>query len=139
MTLSFVLRLIAPAFVLVGCLHLILGPDAEVMLGAQVSEQFLRDPVIDSQNRFYGVSFALYGILLFVCAMDLERYRLILQLVLWVFFAAGLARLVSLSVVGIPPGMILLLLASELLLPPALLLWLRCDLKKSRVPQAPEN
>lgn len=135
MILPTFLRIIAPVFVLVGLMHLVLGPGAEVLLGAEVGEQLLGDPVIDSQNRFYGVIFTLYGFLMYVCASDLKKYRTILLLVVWVFFAAGLARLVSIAVVGIPSTLVLLLLLTELLLPPLLHLWLHVYLT-ARDPQS---
>ncbi len=122
--LSVTLKLIAPIFIIVGILHLVLGPGAEVLLGARIPAESLADPVLDSQNRFYGVSFTLYGVLLFLCATDIRRYSTVLKCILWVFFAAGLARLVSIAVAGIPTVPVLLLLATELLLPPVLAVWL---------------
>ncbi len=54
----------------------------------------------------------------------MQALATVLRCVLWVFFAAGLARLVSIAIHGIPPPLILYLLASELLLPPVLVWWL---------------
>ena len=119
-----ILRLTAPVFVLIGALHLVLGPGAEVLLGAQLPAEALADPVLDSQNRFYGVAFSVYGVLLFLAASDLERYGPVLKVLLWVFFAGGLARLVSIALVGWPPPLVLALTVLELLPPPLLLLWL---------------
>lgn len=118
------LKIFAPVFLLVGLLHLALGAGADVLLGAALSEQTLRDPVLDSQNRFYGISFTLYGVLFFLCATDLEKYQTVLRCVLWVFFAAGLARILSIYTHGMPSIFILVLLSSELLIPPLLLMWL---------------
>ena len=61
-------------FIAVGTLHLTLGLNADVMLGATLPPAVIADPVLDSQNRFYGVSFALYGILLWLFARDMQRY-----------------------------------------------------------------
>ena len=121
---SIVLKLFAPAFLLVGTLHLALGLGAEALLGATVPPQTLADPGLDSQNRFYGVSFALYGVLLFLCSTDIRKYATVLRCVLWVFFAAGLARLVSIATHGLPPALMIALLGSELVLPPILVWWL---------------
>ena len=121
---SNLLKLAAPIFVLVGTLHLVLGLGADVLLGAKLSQEAMSDPVLDSQNRFYGVSFTLYGVLLFLCASDLPKYKSVLRCVLWVFFAGGLARLVSLFAVGAPSVQVIVLAATELLLPPILLVWL---------------
>jgi len=87
-------------------------------------EQAFNDAALDSQNRFYGVAFSLYGVLLYLCATDLGRYAAVLRCVLWVFFAAGLARLVSISTHGVPPPLVLVLLVSELAAPPLVYLWL---------------
>ena len=122
--LTTLLKLMAPLFCLVGALHLVLGVGADVILGAALPADAVADPVLDSQNRFYGVAFTLYGVLLYLCATDLARYAPVLKALLWVFFAAGLARLVSIAVVGLPSLLVLLLTASELLLPPPLLWWL---------------
>jgi hypothetical protein len=103
---------------------LALGVGADVMLGAKLPPEALSDAALNSQNRFYGIAFTLYGVLLYLCATDLRRYATVLRCVLWVFFAAGLARLVSIATHGLPPLPVLALLASEILLPPVLTHWL---------------
>ena len=118
------LRFTAPVFLLVGALHLALGVGADVMLGAKLPSAALSDAVLDSQNRFYGIAFTLYGVLFLICASDLKKYATVLRAVLWVFFAAGLARLVSIAVHGLPSMLVLVLLDTELILPPVLLVWL---------------
>lgn len=119
-----VLKLLSPAIFVVGLLHLVFGASGEVMLGAQLSTETLMDPVLDSQNRFYGVAFTLYGALFYLCATDIPRYHVVLRCVFWVFFAAGLARFVSIYTHGLPSVLVLLLLAAELVLPPVMLIWL---------------
>ena len=121
--LPLTLKILAPVFVLVGTLHLLLGVQADVLLGAQLSEAAINDPVLDSQNRFYGVAFSAYGFLLFLAATDLAKYRVVFRILLAVFFAAGCARLVSIAVHGLPSVLVILLLATELLLPPLLAWW----------------
>lgn len=122
------LRVIAPILVLVGALHLVLGLGADSLLGAKLPPEVIADPALDSQNRFYGTSFALYGVLLWLCASDVAKYANVLRCVLWVFFAAGVARLVSIYLHGVPPPPVLVLLMLELIAPPLVLSWL------SRVP-----
>lgn len=123
-SLSLILKLGAPVFLLVGALHLFLGVEADVLLGASLSAEAIADPVLDSQNRFYGVSFTLFGVLLFLCSTDISKYRTVLKCVLWVFFAAGVARFVSIGIHGLPSALVLALLASELVIPPVLAIWL---------------
>lgn len=107
-----------------------LGPHAHpVLLGARLPAEALRDATLDSQNRFYGVAFTLYGVLLFLSATDLPRYATVLRCVLWVFFAAGLARLVSIASHGVPPPLVLALLMSELAAPPLIHFWLAKTLR----------
>lgn len=124
MSLASFLKLVSPVFALVGALHLALGVGADALLGARLPQEALSDAALDSQNRFYGVAFALYGVLLYLCATDLRKYATVLRCVLWVFFAAGLARLVSIGTHGVPPPLVLALLASEIPVPPLLHLWL---------------
>lgn len=120
----FALKLAAPVFFLVGALHLMLGVGAEVMLGARLPPEALADATLDSQNRFYGVAFTLYGLLLFICSSNVSRYSTILRCLFWVFLAAGCARLVSMAAHGLPAPPVIALAASELLLPPLMLWWL---------------
>jgi Domain of unknown function (DUF4345) len=122
-TLRIILKCLAPVLVLVGMLHLVLGPGADAMLGAKITPEVLSDPALDSQNRFYGVSFTIYGVMCYLCATDLPKYATVLRCILSVFFVAGLARLVSIAVRGLPSLPVLVLLSSELLGPPVLL-WL---------------
>ena len=63
MMLPTALKITAPVFVLVGCLHLVLGLNADLLLGANIGADVISDPVLDSQNRFYGVAFTVYGFL----------------------------------------------------------------------------
>jgi hypothetical protein len=122
--LALVLKLLAPVFVLVGALHLTLGVGADVMLGAKLSAEAITDPALDSQNRFYGVAFSIYGVLLFLCSTDIPKYTAVLRCLLWVFFVAGVARFVSVALYGVPPPLVVVLLISELTIPPALAWWL---------------
>jgi len=123
-SLSVFLKLVAPVFVLVGGVHLALGVGADVLLGAKLSPEALSDATLNSQNRFYGIAFTLYGVLFYLCATDLRKYATVLRCVIWVFFAAGVARLVSITTHGVPSALVLALLASELVIPPLLHLWL---------------
>ncbi len=123
-TYALILKLSAPIFLIVGALHLFLCVGADVMLGAQLPAEALKDSVLDSQNRFYGTSFTLYGVLLFLCATDLRKYAPVLRCLLWVFFAAGLARVVSIATHGFPSALVLVLLVSEVVLPIPLIQWL---------------
>jgi len=137
-SLVLVLKLLAPVFFIVGALHLVLGLGADALLGARVSAEAMTDPALDSQNRFYAVAFTLYGVLLFLCSTDIPKYATVLRCVLWVFFAAGLARFVSIALHGSPPPMIWLLLVGEVLPPPLLAWWLsRTSIRRDEQPGVP--
>lgn len=125
-SLALILKLSGLSILLIGALHLILGPGADALLGARLPAEI--DPVRDSQNRFYGLIFACYGALAWLFGSDLRRYARVLDLLLLFLFLGGLARLLSIALVGWPTLPILLLLASELLLPPLLALWQRREL-----------
>lgn len=122
-TFAAFLRVIAAAFLLVGALHVVLGLNADAMLGAQIPAAVIADPGLDSQNRFFGASFALYGVLVWFCASNPTKYAAVLRCVVWAVFAGGLARLVSIALHGMPPPFILQLLLSELIAPPLVLWW----------------
>jgi Domain of unknown function (DUF4345) len=114
------LRVLGIGCILAGLLHVIFGLSADTMLGAQA---IAFDATRDSQNRFYGAAFTVYGVLLLMCGTDLRRYASILRIVLAFFFLAGLARLISIVAVGMPSIPALLLLATELIGPPVLWVW----------------
>jgi hypothetical protein len=118
------LKVVASVPILVGILHLVLGLQADVLLGARLPASVIADPAMDSQNRFYGVAFMLYGVVLFVGGSDLKRYLPVVRSALWIFFAAGVARLVSILLYGFPPPLVMTLLLVEVIGTPVLLLWL---------------
>jgi hypothetical protein len=119
------LRIMAITILLAGSSHLLLGVWAEVLLGAKLSAETLAEPSLNSQNRFYGTSYMLYGILLWVCTQNMDRYALIFRILLLMTFAAGLTRIISLMLHGWPSPTIIALGVSELLLPPFVLAWQR--------------
>ena len=122
---STTLKLVSLVFLVVAALHLVLGLGADQMLGAVLTPETIAEPSLDSQNRFYGVSFAFYGVALYICATDLKRFRPILLAALTVFFLAGAARLVSWGLYGAPAPLVIGLLITELVLPPLLYIWLK--------------
>jgi hypothetical protein len=123
MSLPLVLRLLGGVAVLVGLLHLALGPGADMLLGAHIPPQVVADPVLDSQNRFYGVSFSGYGALLLLCATDIRKYGTVLRIVGAFIFLGGLARVLVINLRGLPSVLVIGLTAIELLGVPLLLWW----------------
>ena len=121
--LALLLRVLSPIFLVVAGLHLVLGLDADALLGASVSPSTAAEPSLSSQNRFYGVAFGLYGAVLYLCSKDLRAYAPFFRAAMWVFFLAGVARLVSWVQHGAPAPLVITLLATELVVPPLLLAW----------------
>jgi len=122
--LTTALRLASPLFLAAGGLHVALGLQADMLLGAMVSAQTQIDAGLDSQNRFYGACFMVYGVLLWLSTSDLRRYAPVVSVLLWALLAAGLVRFISVWKFGWPPPLISLLFALEVLLPPVVLIWL---------------
>lgn len=120
---TLLLKWLAPIPVLAGSLHLLLGVHADVILGARLPAEALADPVLDSQNRFYGVAFMAYGVFLYLCATDLRKYAAVFKIVVGLMFAGGVARLIAAVLHGIPAPPVILLAAVELVGMPLLLLW----------------
>lgn len=118
-----VLLAIGIGFIAAGTMHVVFGLGADQILGASVSTASHTDPGLDSQNRFYGAAFTLYGVLLLVIRRDVAKYETILRCLLWVFWFAGGVRFVSVALYGWPPYLMGVLFAVELILPPALLFW----------------
>ena len=123
-SISIVLKIMAPLFVAVGALHLVLGLNAEILLGAELKSATITNPALDSQNRFYGVAFSVYGVLFYVCSRDISKYTTIIYSLLWVFFAAGISRFVSIALYGFPPTLMGILLIIEITFPLVLIMWL---------------
>lgn len=117
------LRLMAVSILLAGSAHLLLGVGAEVLVGAKLSAETLAEPSLNSQNRFYGTSYMLYGILLWLCTRDMDRYAVVFRILLIMTFAAGLTRILSAMLHGWPSPTIIALAVSELLLPPLVFWW----------------
>lgn len=122
---AIVLKILALSIFLVGALHLALGLRADALLDASISEATIANPTLESQNRFFGVAFTVYGALLWLVASDLTRYEIVLRMMLAIFFAGGLARLVAWAQYGAPTAPTIGLLAIELVAPPLLYLWRR--------------
>ena len=101
------------------------GVSAEPLLGSAISETSLTDPNLDSQNRFYGAAFSLFGVVWWFSSNDIPRYQALLAASYLVFFIAGISRIISVFVWGLPSIAVLMLLLIELILPPIMYIWLR--------------
>jgi hypothetical protein len=126
------LRVLSVAFIAVAALHLFLGMGADAMLGVPVTPALASDPSFDSQNRFYGITFSLLGVVLLIAATDVPRYQPIIIATLCVLFAAGIARAISWVLHGAPSPALMGITAADLLFPPALYFWLKHSTSQSK-------
>ena len=110
---------------MVASIHVLFGVGAEPWLGAAVSDASLNDANLDSQNRFYGAAFALFAVVFWYASSDPAQHKRLLQAAFALFFVAGLARILSIIVVGWPSIEVLALTAIELIGPPVMYWWLR--------------
>lgn len=132
-----ILKVLAVITIAIGIFHEAFGLRAEVILGADLSEATIDNPVLDSQNRFYGVIFICYGVLVFLSATDLPKYVTVFRILAGFLFLGGIARLFSIAQVGMPSMPIILLMLVELIVPP-ILLWWHNRLSKQSWPITPE-
>lgn len=119
------LRIVSIVFIAVSVLHLVLGLRADALLGSPVPPGIAAEPSFDSQNRFYGVTFSLVGVVLLVAATDLGRYQAMVVAALAVLFVAGIARCVAWLLHGAPAPWLVVILVADLVLPPVLFIWLK--------------
>ena len=124
------LRLFAIICVAVGLLHLSLGLHADNLLGADLGLEVISNATLDSQNRFYGAAFMLFGVVTWICVADLKQNAQLFRMMLLVFFTGGVARLISAIIYGLPAPLVQILAISELLIPPFLLWWHSTWLRK---------
>ena len=108
----------------VSVLHLALGLGADRLLGAGVVDAVVRDPGLASQNRFFGVTYGLYAVVLWLAARDIDRYRPVLTSALVITMLGGFARLIPWVLYGPAPPTMIGLFVTEVLIPPVLLFWL---------------
>ena len=122
-TFKLTLQIIAALIIGIALLHGALGHGAETLIGISVPDAARTDPSQDSQNRFFGLAFGLYGVVLLLVASDLQRYAVLLNATLGVVFIAGLGRLLSLAKRGLPAAPVIALAVVEIVAPPVLYGW----------------
>lgn len=119
------LRVLAGAFLGTASLHLVLGQRADELLGSPVTADMKNDPSFDSQNRFYGVTFGMLGVVLLIGSTSVSRYRPMISATLGVLFVAGLGRILAWGLHGKPARPIVVIVLADLVLPPVFWLWMR--------------
>lgn len=93
--------------------------------GAAVPGSIPGNATMDSEDRFYATLFLGFGIGHIWASRDLAARKTVVLALQATFFAGGLARIVSLALVGPPIPLFLFLGALELLIPPLVWWWLK--------------
>jgi hypothetical protein len=110
-TLQLILIAGGIAAVLIALGHIALGP---AVIPGSVSV----NATMDSEDRFYATIFLGFGLALLWCARSVERRGKFIRFLAAIFFFAGVARVVSMLLVGLPNLLFQALTVLELLLPP---------------------
>ena len=100
-----------------------MGAKADRLLDPSIPLETVQHPSVDSQIRFYGGAFSVYGALLWMCANDMTNYVDVFKVLMIVFLLAGLARIPAAILYGKPSLVIMALWALEVVVPPLLLWW----------------
>jgi hypothetical protein len=111
-----------------GPLDLVLGLEGPRSIGMALSDIDLRDPILNSQVRFFGAVWLGTGLLMGLGAVRFERYGGVLKVIFAVLAVAGLGRLVSVVQFGLPaaPVGVAFVFATIILevgIAPLMLLW----------------
>jgi Domain of unknown function (DUF4345) len=128
--LILLLRLTSIVYVIVGLTHFIMGTGADSLVGANLDAMTLSNATLDSQSRFYGTSFGMTGLLLWLASAQFAASKTIIYCLMLALFAGGLARLVSIAQFGAPSHFTLFLLATEILTPLLVALLMRRSVAK---------
>jgi Domain of unknown function (DUF4345) len=96
--------------ILISLLHLAFGP-------AAIPGAVPVNATMDSEDRFYAMPFLAFGATLIWCAKSVESKAAVVYFLMLTFFVGGVARLVSIALVGLPNNFFIAMLALELVLP----------------------
>lgn len=99
----------------IALVHIVLGP-------ASIPGSVPVNAVMDSEDRFYATLFLGFGLAHVWAARDLAQHAGIVLAMQAVFFAGGIARIISAIAVGSPGPLFVFLGSLELVIPP--LVWL---------------
>jgi Domain of unknown function (DUF4345) len=96
--------------IFISLLHIVLGP-------AAIPGSIPVNATMDSEERFYATLLTAYGVALLWCAKGIEQKSMFVYFLAGVFLAGGLARIVSIAVVGLPHPFFIAMMVLEMGLP----------------------
>ena len=103
-----------------------------IALGPQVIPGSIPvNATMDSEDRFYAVFFLAYGTAILWCLKDWRSKLGEIRLLMLLFFAGGVTRLISIAAVGPPHRFFVAMTVIEFLLPP-FVVWLAARAARSR-------
>jgi hypothetical protein len=102
----------------IALVHIAFGP-------ASIPGSVPVNAVMDSEDRFYATLFLGFGLGCLWCSRDLAARRAVFGALMAVFFAGGMARLISWAMVGPPSPLFIVLGSLELIIPPVVMVPLR--------------
>lgn len=128
--LSIVLRLFCLLPFLTGSADLILGAKFLQGGGANLSDQVITDPVLNSQIHFWGAIWIGYGVALWWVSLHLWSEAVMFRILMGTLFFCGLARCLSVLLYGWPGQLLTGAIALEIFGSAALWLWHQWLLRK---------
>jgi hypothetical protein len=126
------IQVLAVAAVVTGMIDFALGARAAALLGAELSADALRDPVLNSQIRFFGATWMGYGAFTYLASTDLEKYSALLTWVVAAVALGGVGRVIGLIELAPPAPPIYALIVIEIVVVPLILVWKRASARKPR-------
>ena len=96
--------------IFIAMMHIVVGPSS-------IPGSVPVNPTMDSEDRFYATLFGAYGVALIWCAWDIEQKSKVIYFLAATFLAGGIARIVSLTAVGLPNPFFIAMGLLELVIP----------------------
>jgi hypothetical protein len=116
------LTIVRALIVLLGLVAVVTG-GRSILSGLDGVVEVVARPAIELDNnvRFLSAIWSALGLGLFTCAVDPQRHRSTLRMLLWLVFAGGIGRLVAVKFHGLPATPYIAITASEIFAPLLLL------------------